>query len=491
MTHLDAQYADALSGEGEFWDSFTAQRLRRGEIPGSIDWRLTFTQFRYNHDWRPLCLGAEGINFRLPEIRYVLATAAPRPGMRILDLGCGAGWLSLELARRGAHVTALDISETNLALARYMAENNTRNFPFLYQGFAGLPCRLEDFGSVEYEYADLNNVGLPPGEYDAVVVWDSLHHVQNLERLLEEVLHTLKPNGVFIGMDHAYATPRTEAFNRAMLPLLDDFCAWVSREDPVWLYGTMNMLGAAEGWGALSIDYDATPVSGFAQFLEILLPEMVEIIDGSSKGRSSEVAVQAGVQEESPFEDVSAERLMRVLLQEFTAREFRTVSPFVEPARHIPHYRDEGERIFQHYLATALIAAGESAIRHEQADGQWFLFNLAPNRPVDDSQLKMLPPENVDPIEPYIFALETISESERAALQEHNRIQQLTIHEHSRHIAHQRAVIEEQLAYTSHLEGEYARKEAAVRELEAQVQLLEAQLTQAREPRLPWKKRKR
>src|SRR3954452_12151297 len=115
------QYAAALAGEGEYWDSFVVQRLLRGEMPGSIDWRINFSQFRYNHRWLPFCLGPQGINFRMQEIHYILTTAAARPGMRVLDLGCGAGWLSLELARLGAHVTAVDISPTNLALGRYMA----------------------------------------------------------------------------------------------------------------------------------------------------------------------------------------------------------------------------------------------------------------------------------------------------------------------------------------------------------------------------------
>src|SRR5205823_3312361 len=162
--------------------------------------------------WRPFSLGPQLVNFRMREIRYVLATAAPRPGMRVLDLGCGAGWLSLELARRGAHVTALDISPTNLAIGRYMVETNERNFPFLYQRFAGLPCKLEDFGSVEYAYADLNTVDLPANEYDAVVVWDSLHHVAALEHLLEQVRGALKPGGVLVGVDHSFVTPRTGVF---------------------------------------------------------------------------------------------------------------------------------------------------------------------------------------------------------------------------------------------------------------------------------------
>lgn len=487
-----SEYAVAISGEGAFWDSFTAERLRKGEIPGSIDWRLTFTQFRYNHSWRPLCLGAQGINFRLSEIRYVLTSAAPRPGMRVLDLGCGAGWLSLELARRGAHVTALDISEANLALARYMAETNARNFPYLYQGFAGLPCRLEEFGSVEYLYADLNEVSLPSGEYDAVVVWDSLHHVRDLERLLEEVRRALKPGGVFVGVDHSYATSRTEAFTRAFTPLLDDFYAWVSRDDPRWLYDMVNATGAERGWGIPPVDYDETPVPGFGEFVGTLLAEMLRIVEGPSTGESQSGA-HAQVGEESPFEDVSAERLMRVLLEEFSVREFRTLCPFVQPERHIPHYRHEAERIFQHYMSSAIMAIGEKAITHKQADGQWFLFNLTaerptesvgsemlPEQPVTLDQLLMMPDKDADSRQTYIAALEGLLKEWKGKLDEQ-----------SSYIAHQIGVIDERLAYIHLLEEEVARKDSALRGLEAYARGLERELAAARESRLPWKKKGR
>jgi SAM-dependent methyltransferase len=42
-------------------------------------------------------------------------------GVRVLDAGCGPGTLAIELAARGAHVVAVDLSPTLVALARERA----------------------------------------------------------------------------------------------------------------------------------------------------------------------------------------------------------------------------------------------------------------------------------------------------------------------------------------------------------------------------------
>jgi SAM-dependent methyltransferase len=52
----------------------------------------------------------------------VMQAAAPQPGERVLDLGCGAGTTTLELAKRtGARVVGVDISGPMLAVARQRA----------------------------------------------------------------------------------------------------------------------------------------------------------------------------------------------------------------------------------------------------------------------------------------------------------------------------------------------------------------------------------
>jgi 2-polyprenyl-3-methyl-5-hydroxy-6-metoxy-1,4-benzoquinol methylase len=453
-------YAQALAGEGEYWDNFIARRLLRGEMPGSVDWRLNFTQFRYNHQWRPFCLGLPGVNFRMGEINYVLRAAVPRPGVRVLDLGCGAGWLSLELARMGAHVTALDISPTNLALARYMADTNARNFPYLYQGFASIPCRLDDFGSVEYVYADLNTADLPVGEYDAVVVWDSLHHVANIERLLEGVHAALKPGGSFIGVDHAFATGRTHDFKESVYPLLDGFYSWVTDSDPEWLYDQAIEMSRRD-WGVLSVDYDPTPVPGFEQFQGTLFAEMLDILRTSLRAEALQKASADPVQseaneEESPFEDVSAQRLMRVLYESFSTREFKTICPFIQPEARVPKFRSEKERIFQHWLAVLIIQAGDEAIRRGLADGQWFLFHLSPERPTTVELPKWLREFGAD------TPLQIVANLQEDAARKNSYI----------------AILEEELA----------GKNAAISELETRLKQREAELEEARRPRLPWKR---
>jgi SAM-dependent methyltransferase len=495
-----SKYAESLAGEGEYWDNFIAQLLiKDGQIPGSVDFRLFFTQYSSQHNWGPPCLGPISINFREREIRNVLTQATRVPGARVLDLGCGAGWLSLELARQGAHVTAVDISHSNLSIARHMAATNARNFPFLYQKFAGLPCALERFGSVEHVYSDLNNIELPKQEYDAVVVWDSLHHVQNLERLLGQVRASLKPDGVFVGVDHAFATPLTIAYNEAIAPWLKEINDWLVREDPEWLYEAANRPAGQYDWGVLGVDYDVRPVEGFEAFEDQVREEILSIIrrrpgqesiEDSNGGGAGQVeddtvplaASHAGAEEHiSPFEDVSAEQVMRLLIDNFGVQQFRTICPLIRPDQYFAAPRSEPERIFQHYLSVLLVNLNERAIAEQRADGQWFLFHLT----LDQTRTGDLPGSlshvrSSSSVESIIRALEE-SKSELAAREA--RIAALEAA-----LAHMHNAAGDSTAYVSHVEAELARKDEAIGALESRVRELEKDLTKARAPRLPWKR---
>src|SRR5205823_5075651 len=119
---------------------------------------------------------------------------------------------------------------------------------------------------------------LPPNEYDAVVVWDSLHHVRDLGRLLEQVRVTLKSDGVFLGVDHAFATLLTVQFNEALAPWLKEFNAWVGKSNPTLLYDYVNEVASQRDWGVLGVDYGMKPIPGFPEFEKQVREEMLDII---------------------------------------------------------------------------------------------------------------------------------------------------------------------------------------------------------------------
>jgi 2-polyprenyl-3-methyl-5-hydroxy-6-metoxy-1,4-benzoquinol methylase len=99
------------------------------------------------------------------------------PGGAVLDLGCGAGVpATLWLARRGFAVTGVDFSGRQLDLARKLVPSAT------------------------FRKADMTDLELGPGAFDAVVAFHSIIHVPREEHpaLLQKIHRWLKPGGLFL-----------------------------------------------------------------------------------------------------------------------------------------------------------------------------------------------------------------------------------------------------------------------------------------------------
>jgi 2-polyprenyl-3-methyl-5-hydroxy-6-metoxy-1,4-benzoquinol methylase len=179
----DASYDLLLKEEGQFWGESTQDAMAHG-IPPWVDIRNTAGFSRPvpgawdDHQMHQILFG-ESLAFFLTEVeRYRSA--------HTLDLGCGAGWLSLELARAGLHVTGIDVSEGQIDVARRYAASIERP---------------STFGSLQYTVADLSRLDLEPNSYDVITAWGALHHISALDHLLRQVDRALKPEGVFLVYD--------------------------------------------------------------------------------------------------------------------------------------------------------------------------------------------------------------------------------------------------------------------------------------------------
>ena len=127
----------------------------------------------------------------------------PRP-IKALSLGCGFGVIE-QVLRRCDYcqlIHGIDVAEGAIQGARKAAQD---------EGLDGLT----------YEVADLNTATLPKETYDAVYVHAALHHVFQLEHLLDQIKQTLKPGGLFVVYE--YIGPSQMQFPRRDLELADVF----------------------------------------------------------------------------------------------------------------------------------------------------------------------------------------------------------------------------------------------------------------------------
>ncbi|MER3396043.1 MAG: hypothetical protein C4318_01065 [Acidimicrobiia bacterium] len=100
-------------------------------------------------------------------------------GKRILDLGCGAGFGSIALAKSGAHVIAVDFSAQRLQIARRLAEREEARVEFRQAGLSEL-------------------IFIPADSIDIVVSAWSLNFTQEWSRVFRAVSRVLAPSGIFV-----------------------------------------------------------------------------------------------------------------------------------------------------------------------------------------------------------------------------------------------------------------------------------------------------
>ena len=108
--------------------------------------------------------------------RYYFAMQRTKPHHQVLDLGCGAGYGTYELARVAGHATGVDISgeAVEYAKERYALPN------------------------LDFFEMDCANLAFEPSRFDRVVSFEVIEHVPDVHVYLQQVKHVLNPDGMLI-----------------------------------------------------------------------------------------------------------------------------------------------------------------------------------------------------------------------------------------------------------------------------------------------------
>ncbi|HEX6710965.1 MAG TPA: class I SAM-dependent methyltransferase [Rubrobacter sp.] len=119
--------------------------------------------------------------------RKVVRATGLRPGGRALDLACGTGSLTRDLAKKAGpegYVLGVDFSREMLRAAK-----STPN--------------------IEYRLGDATHLeGVPSGAFDAVTIAYGARNIPDLDALFSEMARTLKPGGVAVCLEIARPTGR-------------------------------------------------------------------------------------------------------------------------------------------------------------------------------------------------------------------------------------------------------------------------------------------
>jgi 2-polyprenyl-6-hydroxyphenyl methylase/3-demethylubiquinone-9 3-methyltransferase len=138
-------------------------------------WYADLGERWYHAEDTPIALLRAESRHRNPWLADEITRTLGPAAQRVLDLGCGGGFLANYLALRGHSVTGIDTTAENLVVAR--AHDPT--------------------ASVRYEVADACALPYADASFDVVCAMDLLEHVDEPERLIDEVGRVLRPGGLF------------------------------------------------------------------------------------------------------------------------------------------------------------------------------------------------------------------------------------------------------------------------------------------------------
>jgi 2-polyprenyl-3-methyl-5-hydroxy-6-metoxy-1,4-benzoquinol methylase len=177
---------------------------RRADIPGYVMYEMFAKRVRKRRD--PLKFLAAYLDIFWSVEQFVLTS----PAKRILEVGCGLGYLTYALVKRGYDVVGIDVSTRAIEQAR------------------------RSYGPYFREEA-LAEIVASGERFDAVIMTEVIEHVEDPASLLREAMSVLRPGGELF-----LTTPNRDYFAAGTL--------WQTEAPPVhlWWFSEDSMAIVAE-----------------------------------------------------------------------------------------------------------------------------------------------------------------------------------------------------------------------------------------------------
>jgi SAM-dependent methyltransferase len=145
---------------------------------------------------------------------FVASVIRVRPGLRVLDIGCGCGWLSAGLARRSAVVTGVDSSPAMAQRCRRLASETT-----------GFTLIKADFAELDFDH-----------QFDAVLCWGNVIGYTTRDadiRLLRCLERALRPGAMILLDLHNSVFYRTHTLGKRWHELQEHYLLEDSSYDQI------------------------------------------------------------------------------------------------------------------------------------------------------------------------------------------------------------------------------------------------------------------
>jgi SAM-dependent methyltransferase/glycosyltransferase involved in cell wall biosynthesis len=245
--------ADALPTKAQFSGPQPAARASAGRLPKieGLDYKRAAVEYPsrldaerrhylltkpfYNLAHKPVWQKGDGMDAETHrhfcDFANVASSLALPAGSRVLDVGCGSGWLSEYFARLGYQVLGIDISPDLIEMAR------ERTARVSYDVDHETPLRCE------FRIHDIESAPLAE-KFDAVICYDSLHHFEDERAVIRHLAAMLDVGGQLFILEGARPPEgsETEALLRSVM---QQFSTLESPFDETYLRALLDAEGLA------------------------------------------------------------------------------------------------------------------------------------------------------------------------------------------------------------------------------------------------------